>query len=163
MNSDLFRSDDSVITSSFMLSVANFEGYRSKPYRCPSGVLTVGFGHTGADVHPYTRFTLSYAADVLYSDLLFALCSLEHTYDITLWPLGLKQALTDFVFNCGFATLKRSSLNNLLIHYSSKNTSPELRGHLYNSIKEKIKEFVYSKGVKLNGLRRRRDFEISLL
>lgn len=163
MANDLFRSDDEVITSSFMLSVAKFEGFRSKPYRCPSGVLTVGYGHTGADVHIDTRFTLAYAADVLYSDLLFALYSLEHTYDMTLWTIGLKQAMVDFVFNCGIGTLKKSSLHNMLLHYSNKNTSASLRGFLLSSISYKLLEFVYSNHVKLKGLVERRKFEVSLL
>ena len=29
-----------------------FEGFRGTAYYCPGGKLTIGFGHTGMDVHP---------------------------------------------------------------------------------------------------------------
>lgn len=30
--------------------VAHYEGFQSAPYRCPAGVWTIGYGHTGPDV-----------------------------------------------------------------------------------------------------------------
>lgn len=37
-------------TSDLTDMVAHYEGFQSAPYRCPAGVWTIGYGHTGPDV-----------------------------------------------------------------------------------------------------------------
>lgn len=49
--------------------IKSFEGLRLKTYRCAAGVLTVGYGHTGPDVHPNTHITLQEAEALLKGDL----------------------------------------------------------------------------------------------
>ena len=41
-----------------------FEGCRLEAYKCPSGVLTIGYGHTGAEVHVGMEITQT-EADIL--------------------------------------------------------------------------------------------------
>lgn len=47
--------------------IKSFEGCRLTAYRCPSGVLTIGYGHTGADVTPGKRISQA-EADRLFDD-----------------------------------------------------------------------------------------------
>ena len=87
-----------------------WEGFRPKAYRCPAGVLTIGYGHTGADVKPGMVVTAAEAAALLCSDLrhfeqevsrLTASVTLsQHQFD----------ALVSFAFNCGLGNLKSSTL-----------------------------------------------------
>lgn len=47
--------------------IKSFEGCRLTAYRCPSGVLTIGFGHTGKDVTSGKRISQA-EADRLFDD-----------------------------------------------------------------------------------------------
>ena len=40
-----------MIPEALLALIRKFEGLRLKPYRCPAGVPTIGYGHTGPDVH----------------------------------------------------------------------------------------------------------------
>lgn len=82
------------------------EGLRLKPYRCPAGKLTIGYGHNLDD----KGITELAAEDLLLSDLLEAqniantlvaykekLPDSVKLYQVTIW----QQILTDMVFNLG--------------------------------------------------------------
>lgn len=45
--------------------IKSWEGCRLTAYRCPAGVLTIGYGHTGPDVAPGKRITQT-EADALF-------------------------------------------------------------------------------------------------
>ena len=49
--------------------IKSFEGLRLKAYRCPAGIWTVGYGHTGPDVRPNTHITQQEAEALLKGDL----------------------------------------------------------------------------------------------
>ena len=49
--------------------IKSFEGLSLTAYVCPAGVLTVGYGHTGADVTPELRVTEQQAELILKRDL----------------------------------------------------------------------------------------------
>ena len=46
-----------------------FEGLRLEAYRCPAKVWTIGFGHTGSDVHAGQKITQEQADSLLRKDL----------------------------------------------------------------------------------------------
>ena len=48
--------------------IKKFEGLRLTAYVCPAGVLTIGYGHTGADVKPGMRITEEEAERLLWKD-----------------------------------------------------------------------------------------------
>ena len=50
--------------------IKEFEGLELKAYKCPAGVLTIGYGHTGPDVIPEMEITQANADDLLKGDLL---------------------------------------------------------------------------------------------
>lgn len=154
------------LTSQFVADVANFEGYREKLYKCPSGALTVGFGHTSYKFTPKTRVTVSLdtAKRILINDLLSCyktLCSFNTKLSFTEFPIGLQLALTDFVFNCGIGTFLKSSMYTILTDWVR--TSPSDRPLLLDRVCNHLLLYVYANKKKLLGLIRRREWEISLI
>lgn len=49
--------------------IKGWEGCRLSAYRCPAGVLTIGYGHTGADVTPGKRITQAEADSLFDNDV----------------------------------------------------------------------------------------------
>lgn len=47
--------------------IKGWEGCRLTAYRCPAGVWTIGYGHTGADVRPGMRITQA-EADAMFDN-----------------------------------------------------------------------------------------------
>ena len=89
-----------------------FEGFFAKPYYCPAGVLTQGFGHTAAAGLPSIGgvWTREKARQVLRDDL-------ARQYEPGVRKLlkraptqGQYDAMVSFAFNCGVGALKRSSI-----------------------------------------------------
>jgi lysozyme len=57
------------ITPDLIAELKFDEGFRPKPYLCTSGVLTIGYGHTGTDVKPGVCWTREKAEAVLVADI----------------------------------------------------------------------------------------------
>lgn len=92
--------------------VRGFEGLRTDAYRCPAGVWTIGYGHTG-DVRPGQHITPDDAERMLREDL--AACG-EQVEELITVPLTDCQfaALVSFVFNAGAGSLRGSTLRRRL-------------------------------------------------
>ena len=88
--------------------VKQFEGYRAEAYRCPAGVWTIGYGHTGGVKRGYT-VTPEQAEALLASDLSRAGLEVERLVTV---PLSDNQfaSLCSFDFNLGASTLANSTL-----------------------------------------------------
>jgi len=99
--------------------IHTFEGFSSKPYLCPRGIPTVGFGATYyANRKKVTLFDppISRAdADQLLSTMIsrdfmpgvLAVCpGIDNDYRLA--------AITDFAFNLGLGRLKTSTLRRLV-------------------------------------------------
>lgn len=89
------------------------EGIRLFAYRDSTGVWTIGYGHTGNDVTPGLMITGIQADALLRQDV--AVCERAVTALVKV-PLtqGQFDALVDFVFNLGAASLRQSKLLRLL-------------------------------------------------
>lgn len=92
--------------------VCTFEGLRTDAYRCPAGVWTIGYGHTG-DVRPGQRISAEQAEQLLRDDL--AACG-DQVDELVGVPLTDCQyaALVSFVFNAGAGALRGSTLRRRL-------------------------------------------------
>lgn len=90
-----------------------FEGLSLHAYDDPVGVLTIGYGHTGADVTPGLVWTQQQADAALLKDSQWAVAAVNKN---VLYPLNQNQfdALVDFVFNLGETKFKTSTLLRLL-------------------------------------------------
>ena len=126
--------------------IKNFEGLRLKAYKCPAGVLTIGYGHT-KNVNINDVITLEQANLYLLQDLkgtIFCVNEYDKIYNFTQNEFD---ALVSFTFNCG----KKN-----LIKLTGKGTRNK------TLIGQKILEYNKAGGKVLNGLVRRRQAEHDL-
>lgn len=144
--------------------VAAFEGFRSRPYRCPSGVLTIGYGHTHC-VKSSDFVSKDQAFELLCSDFRRSQSLLLKSFDLmNCMNTNQINALTDFVFNCGIGTLLRSSAAPLLKDYHSA-PRETLFNYDHCIVSCLLKYNKYRKDGKLivsPGLQKRRQWEVSL-
>lgn len=129
--------------------IINFEGLRLDAYKCSSGVLTIGYGHT-VGVKNNDKITLDIAELFLNNDIkncenvLNKLCKVSLTqnqYD----------ACISFIFNVGAKFFETSTLLKLLNLKKYNEASNQFERWIYDSQKRP-----------LEGLKRRRKAEKEL-
>jgi len=93
--------------------IKKFEGFSSRAYLCPAGVLTIGFGHTGKDIKRTDIITEENAEDLLKSDLAWVE---EVINEKTKTELTQNQfdALCSLVYNIGASAFSNSTLLRLI-------------------------------------------------
>lgn len=83
------------------------EGFHSRPYRCPAGVLTIGYGFTDAKYVRRGSMTEKEASRILEQEIIPAAKKIvRETVRVPLTPYQIA-ALSSFVFNCGESNLRR--------------------------------------------------------
>lgn len=87
--------------------IKEFEEFRATAYKCPSGVWTIGYGHT-AGVKRGDKVTEEEAEELLRKDLRFYEGFVEGLRVTTLQRKF--DALVDFAFNVGCEALETSTL-----------------------------------------------------
>ena len=133
------------ITDEFVSKVAEFEGLRTKAYKCPGGVWTIGYGHTEG-VRAGQRCTRLQAEAWLREDLAAAAGEVEALgLELT---QGQAEALVDFVFNLGIGALEGSTLLKKI-----------RAGADAAEIQSELRRWVYAGGEVQKGLVRRREWE----
>ena len=124
--------------------IKKFEGCRLKAYRCPSGVLTIGYGHTKG-VKSGQVITQEQAEELLNKDIV-NFCKKVDKYDkIYHFNENEYNALLSFVFNIG-------NLDQLTANGTRRK----------KVIGEKMKLYTKAGGKTLNGLVHRRNKEYEL-
>lgn len=129
--------------------IKQFEGFSKTPYRCPAGIWTIGYGHTGG-VHEYTTAITKEEAEALLARDVRA-AETEVSTLVTV-PLHENQfsALTSFLFNVGRANVAASTL---LVRVNA--------GEMQLAANEFLR-WIYASGVPLTGLKNRRMAERQL-
>lgn len=90
--------------------IKKYEGLRLKAYKCPAGIWTIGYGHTG-DVKPGDVITEHQADAILDVDLdKFERGVLTLLGVATPFTENEFSALVSFAFNLGLAALEKSTL-----------------------------------------------------
>ena len=106
-------------TSDMGLSlIKSFEGFSARPYLCPAGVPTIGYGATyypdGRRVTMQDRpVTVAQATDMLRSMLASYEAGVSR-YVLVPVTQGQFDALVSFAYNLGLSALKSSTLLRLL-------------------------------------------------
>lgn len=128
--------------------IKKYEGCVLKAYKCPSGVWTIGYGHTNG-VKSGMQITKVQALDYLKEDLSIYEKAVANYVKV---PLNQNQfdALVSFSFNCGAGGLKTSTLLK------------KLNSNDYNGAANEFLKWNKSNGKVLNGLVRRRQEEKEL-
>lgn len=91
----------------------NFEGLRLSAYQDSAGVWTIGYGHTGPEVHAGRRVTEPEAEELLRADLASAIDCVRRAVKLELTQAQF-DALVDFCFNAGRGNFLGSSLLRLI-------------------------------------------------
>lgn len=144
-----------ITMTQFLDKLKEFEGFRPKPYYCPSGVLTIGYGHTSGVISGMrineimAQRWLEYDVSIVLTQIMALLPQFEN-YDS-----GLQYALIDFVFNVGIWKFRKSTLYN---KYLKGVDTPNL-----DSVQIELFKWTHSGSKVLKGLERRRAWEVSLL
>jgi lysozyme len=129
--------------------IKSLEGFRSEPYVCAGGYLTIGYGHKLLPSDSYKIVSPEKAQQILENDLR----RIERLV-LKYINVGINDdqfaALVSFTFNVGAAALQRSTLRQK-INY----------GYYEDGAKEFLK-WVYAGGRKIMGLVRRRRLESEL-
>lgn len=86
-----------------------FEGLRLTAYQDQTGLWTIGYGHTGPEVHSHLTITEAQADTLLQSDLAKAAVCIRHAVTVSI-NQNQFDALVDFVFNLGCGRLHGSTL-----------------------------------------------------
>jgi lysozyme len=134
-----------------------FEGYRAKPYLCPAGVATIGYGSTYyADKRKVTLEDPPMDKDNANALLLV---ELEHTYlpgvlrhcPSLITDVRKCNAIVDFVYNLGIGRLQTSTLKR------------KINAQDWEGAKEQLMLWTRGGGKVLPGLVKRRQAECLLM
>ncbi len=87
----------------------SFEGLRLEAYQDCAGVWTIGYGHTGFEVHHGQCISEAEAEELLRSDLASAVRAVRKCVQVDLAQHQF-DALVDFCFNTGRGSFSGSSL-----------------------------------------------------
>ena len=136
------------ISTNCISLIKSFEGCRLKAYKCPSGIYTIGYGHT-KNVVKGQEISLQRAKELLTDDLSTFENGVNKAVSA---PLTQNQfdALVSFAFNVGLGAFKSSTLLK------------KLNAKDYDGASKEFLRWNKSNGVVLNGLKRRRQAEKDL-
>lgn len=127
--------------------IKSFEGYFDKPYLCPAGYPTVGFGHLIREGEDFSQgLSLFEAERLLWNDLQSYQASVLRLIDVPLTQ-GQFDALVSFTYNVGGGALQRSTLRR------------KINRQEHEDVPDELMRWVRAGGRKLNGLIRRRQAE----
>lgn len=128
--------------------IKEFEGFRSRAYRDPIGVWTIGYGHTRG-VRPGDVITQDRADAYLRDDVRIAEADVERGVEVQLVDNQFS-ALVSFVFNVGGDAFRKSTLLRLL------------NAGGYTAVPGQLARWTKAGGRELPGLVRRREAEARL-
>ena len=131
-----------------LLLIRQFEGLRLTAYRCPSGIWTIGYGHT-SNVRKGDTITQDKAIEYLLLDIE----PIEAYLNSLQLNINQNQfdAPTSLIFNIGILAFSGSTLLKLI--RQNPNTP---------AIADEFRRWIHSNGKTLPGLQHRREEEIKL-
>ena len=128
--------------------IKEYEGCRLRAYRCHAGVLTIGYGHTGADVVEGMTITQVEADRLFDNDIEKFERQVRSVVGLVNLRQGQWDALVSLAYNIGIGALSRSTL---LRKVRSNPDNPTIRAEFLRWNK--------AAGHDLPGLTRRRECE----
>lgn len=129
--------------------IKRFEGLKLNSYKCPAGVWTIGYGHTGKDVTAGLKINADTAEKLLDKDIESICYPALSQVKV---PLTQNQfdALCSLIFNIGQNNFLSSTMLKLL------------NAGKYRQASQQFGRWVFSNHVKLSGLVKRREAECLL-
>ena len=129
--------------------IKKYEGCRLEAYKCPAGILTIGYGHTGSEVHLGQKITQEQAEKYLKQDITIHSNNVSRLVKA---PLNQNQfdALVSFEYNVGYGNFASSTMLKLLNQKK------------YTEVAAQFGRWVYANKKILQGLVKRRAAEKEL-
>lgn len=141
-----------MIPEALLALIRKFEGLRLKPYLCPAGVPTIGYGHTGKDVTLGMAPISEPVAEALMHQDADVFARAAGNLSPVLWFDEDKHAaIADFCFNLGTTRYKVSTLRR------------RVNAGDWEGAANELEKWVWGGGRKLPGLVARRKAEAKLL
>lgn len=137
------------ISDNGLALIREFEGLRLTAYKCPAGVWTIGYGHTGADVAEGKTITPEMATAFLKTDVRRFERAISELISVDL-DQGQFDALVSWAFNVGAGAVQRSTLRR------------RLNAGAYEDVPGQLMRWTKAGGRELPGLVRRRRAECAL-
>ena len=136
--------------------IKEHEGLRLKAYRCPSGVLTIGYGHI-KNVKTGDVINKDLADRLFVEDVEDVERLLDAEHYSSVLSQGQYDALVSFIFNLGWSKFRSSTLRKkLLANVDDFSIPNEFRRWVYGTDpKSGVK-------IKLPGLVKRREWEAQM-
>jgi len=123
--------------------IRQFEGLMLTAYKCPAGILTIGYGHTGKDVVPGETIDMDTAEQLLLADVAKIIPGLNLLLKVDVTQNQF-DALVSFTYNNGIGNFKNSTMLQLIN-----------KGDFTDAAKE-FGRWVFGAHIKLDGLVTRR-------
>lgn len=98
------------LSTAIKKKIKAWEGCRLTAYRCPSGVMTIGYGHTGKDVTPGKRITQAEADALFDTDITKFAATVEDDFSGVKLNGNQFDALVSLSFNIGTLRVKAPTL-----------------------------------------------------
>ena len=115
--------------------IKSYEGLRLEAYRCPAGVLTIGYGHTGPDVTEGSTVTRVEADRLFDRDIAkFAASAGNLLQGVALRPCQF-DAIVSLAYNIGLGNLRKSTL---LRKVKAAPGDPSIRDEFMKHVKARI-------------------------
>jgi len=127
-----------------------YEGFYSKPYKCPAGFRTIGYGFTDKKFVNRSFISEKESSAILENKLRKIETQVDAIVDVKLSPYQ-KSALISFTYNCGVDNLKK------LVSGPDR-----LNAGNYSSVKKLLMQYTKGGGKTLKGLVIRRRSEVKL-
>lgn len=121
----------------------SFEGCKLQAYQDIKGVWTVGYGHTGVDVHPNMEINQAMADSMLAKDL-------------NRFELGICSSVDVDLNDNQFAALVCLSYNIGLANFEGSTLHKKLNLGLFEEAAQEFQRWDRSNGIEIPGLLRRR-------
>jgi lysozyme len=138
--------------------IKKFEAFKGKPYYCPAGKLTVGYGHVIKEGEKFDKLDKNQAEQLLREDAGIAENIVEKYVRVDL-SQGQYDALCSFVFNVGEERFRKSTLLKRLNREDYEGAAKAFSNWVYA---KEITEKGEIKVKKLKGLEKRRRAEEAL-
>ena len=132
--------------------IADFEGCKLEAYKCPAGVVTIGFGYTAPEIHLGMKWSQEHANDMLLKRAQQAINEALYASPVLRYQNAEKiAAISDLIYNIGISAYRKSTLKKRVDSTD------------WESAKTELMRWTRAKGKVLPGLVKRRNKGAELL
>ena len=115
--------------------IKGWEGCSLSAYRCPAGILTIGYGHTGPDVTPGKKITQAEADSLFDADIRKFAGKVAPLFSGVALTNNQFDALVSLAYNIGTLTVKAPTLLRMV---KANPADPAIRAEFLKHVNARI-------------------------